>query len=46
MNTAKAISTNKNQSLLQIAFDGGYYDHAHMTHNFKQIAGANPSTFR
>ena len=45
--TAKScIGTNQEASLLQIAFDMGYYDHAHMNHEFKRIADENPGSFR
>ncbi len=46
IHTSKEISMSKQKSLMQLAFDGGYYDHAHMTNNFMQIAGVNPSSFR
>lgn len=42
----KVISRSKQMSLLQIAFDTGYYDHAHMNNDFKRISGENPSFFR
>jgi len=42
----KAIANNQQDSLLEIAFDSGYYDHAHMNANFKRMAGENPSRFR
>jgi AraC-like DNA-binding protein len=31
------------ESLLRIAFDTGYYDHAHLTHEFKRYTGLNPA---
>lgn len=31
------------ESLLRIAFDLGYYDHAHLTNEFKKYAGIRPS---
>jgi AraC-like DNA-binding protein len=31
------------ESLLRIAFDHGYYDHAHLTNEFKKYAGILPS---
>lgn len=46
MHASKAISKFQAKSLSEIAFDSGYYDHAHMSNNFIQIAGANPGTFR
>jgi AraC-like DNA-binding protein len=33
------------QSLLSIAFDFGYYDHAHLTNHFRQHHGCAPSGF-
>ncbi len=44
---AKKVITNfKETSLLAIAFDTGFYDHSHMTHEFNRISGENPSYFR
>jgi AraC-like DNA-binding protein len=31
------------ESLLRIAFELGYYDHAHLTNEFKKYAGIRPS---
>jgi AraC-like DNA-binding protein len=31
------------ESLLRIAFELGYYDHAHLTNEFKRYAGIRPS---
>jgi len=45
-NAKKVISKSKQTSLLQIAFETGYYDHAHMNNDFKRISGKNPSSFR
>lgn len=45
-NAKKLIAVRKESSLLEIAFDTGYYDHAHMNNEFKRIAGETPSTFR
>ncbi len=45
-NTTKYIATNPQKSLLHIAFDNGYYDHSHLTNEFKQIAGKLPTEFR
>ncbi|GAA5021916.1 transcriptional regulator [Marivirga lumbricoides] len=42
----KAITTFQNSSLLEIAFDMGFFDHSHMTYEFKRISGENPSFFR
>ncbi len=33
------------QSLLHIAYDHGYFDHAHLTRDFKKFAGVTPSYF-
>ena len=32
-----------NESLLRMAYDLGYYDHAHLTNEFKKYAGILPS---
>ncbi|NIG57541.1 helix-turn-helix domain-containing protein [Chitinophaga sp. Cy-1792] len=32
--------------LLALALDMGYYDHAHLTHEFRQFAGVSPEQFR
>jgi len=37
---------NNNESLLQIAFEAGYFDHAHLTREFKKYAGLNPSEIK
>ncbi len=42
----KAIATQTKTSLLEIAFDTGFFDHSHMTYEFKRISGENPSFFR
>jgi len=36
-------ATVSEESLLRIAFDLGYYDHAHLTNEFKKYAGILPS---
>jgi len=46
VNAKSCIRQNQEASLLQIAFDMGYYDHAHMNHEFKRIADENPGAFR
>jgi AraC-like DNA-binding protein len=33
------------KSLLQIAFDSGYYDHAHLSNDIKRYTGLTPSQF-
>lgn len=45
-NAKKIIATFNNSSLLEIAFDTGFFDHSHMTNEFKRISGENPSSFR
>ncbi len=45
-NTKKSIATFTKTSLLEIAFDMGFFDHSHMTYEFKRISGENPSFFR
>jgi AraC-like DNA-binding protein len=45
-NVKAAIEQRKpGQSLLSIAFDFGYYDHAHLTNHFRQYNGCVPSVF-
>nr|WP_185154094.1 helix-turn-helix domain-containing protein [Fulvivirga sp. M361] len=34
------------KNLLEIAFDLGFYDHAHLTNEFNRLSGENPSYFR
>lgn len=44
--TLSKIKHNKQQeSLLDIAFDCGYYDHAHLTNEIKRYTGIAPSQF-
>ncbi len=45
-NAKKSIATLKNNSLLEIASDMDFFDHAHMTYEFKRISGENPSFYR
>ncbi|WP_445665839.1 helix-turn-helix domain-containing protein [Fodinibius sp. AD559] len=40
------IKEKPQESLLNIAFDNGYYDHAHLTRDFKKMAGSMPSEMR
>jgi len=35
--------SNQNRSLLDIAFECGYYDHSHLTNDFKRNTGLSPS---
>jgi len=45
-NVKAAIEQRKpGQSLLSIAFEFGYYDHAHLTNHFRQYNGSTPSVF-
>ncbi|GAB3283642.1 helix-turn-helix domain-containing protein [Larkinella harenae] len=37
------VGQRERQSLLDIAFQAGYYDHAHLTRHFKRYAGHPPS---
>ncbi|WP_460954044.1 helix-turn-helix domain-containing protein [Spirosoma litoris] len=37
------VSTTVKESLLHIAYDLGYFDHAHLTNEFKKYAGILPS---
>ena len=37
------ISNRRQESLLDIAFRAGYYDHAHLTRHFKRYSGYVPS---
>ena len=45
-NAKKSIATSTSTSLLEIAFDMGFFDHSHMTYEFNRISGENPSFFR
>lgn len=45
-NAKKAIRSFQEKSLLEIAFDMGYFDHSHMNYEFKRISGENPGFFR
>jgi len=42
----KLIRAQTSSSLLKIAFEVGYYDHAHMTKDFVRLSGATPISFR
>jgi len=46
IHTQKAISSSPEKSLLEIAFDMGFFDHSHLAYEFKRISGENPSYFR
>jgi AraC-like DNA-binding protein len=36
---------HENTSMMQLAFDNGYYDHAHFIHDFKSFTGLSPKEF-
>jgi AraC-like DNA-binding protein len=40
------LETNTEDSLMGIAFDSGYTDHAHLTKEFKAFAGLTPSAYQ
>lgn len=42
-NALNCIKNSKDRSFLDIAFECGYYDHAHLTHDLKRKAGLSPS---
>lgn len=41
--TKNYIAKNPNLSLLNIAFDHGYFDHSHLSKEIKKMSGVNPS---
>jgi AraC-like DNA-binding protein len=41
----KSIKSKGEESLLQLAIDGGYSDHAHFTKAFKEFSGLSPQKF-
>ncbi|MDO5979335.1 AraC family transcriptional regulator [Flavivirga spongiicola] len=43
--TVESISNNPTKSLLNTAFDNGYFDHSHLTKEINRMAGINPSEF-
>lgn len=43
--TIDCISANPSISLLNIAFDNGYFDHSHLTKEIYKMSGLNPSEF-
>lgn len=45
-NAKDTIKNGTQMSLLQIAYDAGYFDHAHMNYEFKRLSGDTPSHFR
>lgn len=46
INTSDIIKSSSRKSILEIAFEAGYYDHSHLTHDFKQLAGILPSALK
>lgn len=42
-NTHHLLKSGANQSLFDLAVDCGYYDHAHLIKEFKQLSGSLPS---
>lgn len=42
----KNINQIRTESLLNIAVEAGFHDHAHMTNAFKKISGLSPSSLR
>lgn len=44
--TKNNIKSQKNKSLLNIALQNGYFDHSHLTNEFKRFSGLTPSEFR
>lgn len=39
------LKSPQKSSLLSLAYENGYFDHAHLTKDFKQLAGVTPSYF-
>lgn len=46
INTSAIIKSSPHKSILEIAFENGYYDHSHLNNDFKQLAGILPSTLK
>lgn len=44
-NVIQKRRTYKNISMVQLAFDNGYYDHSHFIHDFKSFTGLSPKEF-
>lgn len=44
-NMVGLLKTKGEESLLQLAVDGGYSDHAHFTNSFKEFSGITPQEF-
>lgn len=45
-NVLKALVTKDYDDLSSLAFDNGYFDHAHFIHDFKKFAAVSPCKFR
>lgn len=46
IHTIESLSQHSSKSLLHLAYDMGYYDHAHLTREIKKIAGVPPSQLK
>ena len=46
IHTAAALKSSPHKSILEIAFENGYYDHAHLNNDFMQIGGFLPSSLK
>ncbi|MEM1137795.1 MAG: helix-turn-helix domain-containing protein [Bacteroidota bacterium] len=44
--TMNSMRNKPAQSILAVAFENGYYDHSHLTNEFKKMSGSNPSSFK
>ena len=44
-NVIQMRRNHDNSSMFQLAFDNGYYDHAHFIHDFKSFTGLSPKEF-
>ena len=41
----KGLRDNKGKTLFNLAYENGYYDHSHVTKDFKQITGVTPKQY-
>ena len=46
MSVRRELKKEKSATLLSLALERGFYDHAHLTREFKLLAGDNPSCWR
>lgn len=46
MNVRRELKKEKSATLLSLALEYGFYDHAHLTREFKVLAGHSPSCWR